>query len=81
LVPAFGRQREGNLFFEFEASLVYRARSRTTRTTQRNPVLKNSNKTNKQKLTKKHIISPHTHFSSVQTLHTINPTLSNSVSF
>jgi hypothetical protein len=35
---------------EFEASLVYRVSSRTDRTIQRNPVLKNKkqNKTNKQ---------------------------------
>jgi hypothetical protein len=30
---------------EFEASLVYRVSSRTARATQRNPVLKNKNKT------------------------------------
>ena len=39
LVPALGRQRQGDLC-EFEASLVYRASSRTARATQRNPVLK-----------------------------------------
>ena len=31
---------------EFKASLVYRASSRTARTTQRNPVLKNLKQTN-----------------------------------
>ena len=40
LIPVFGRQRQVD-FFEFEASLVYRASSRTSRAvTQRNPVLK-----------------------------------------
>jgi hypothetical protein len=39
-----GRQRQVDLY-EFEASLVYRARSyRTTRATKRNPALKNQNK-------------------------------------
>ena len=43
--PSRGRQ-----ISEFEASLVYRVSSRTTKATQRNPVLKNKNKqTNKQK--------------------------------
>ena len=47
LFPALGRQRQADLC-EFEASLVYRASSRTTwAVTQRNPVLKN--KTKKQK--------------------------------
>jgi hypothetical protein len=36
LIPALGRQ-----ISEFEASLVYRVSSRTTRATQRSPVLKN----------------------------------------
>jgi hypothetical protein len=40
----------GRWISEFEASLVYRASSRTARTTQRNPVLKNQKKkTKKQK--------------------------------
>jgi hypothetical protein len=34
---------------EFEASLVYRASSRTARATQRNPVSTNQNKTQNQK--------------------------------
>ena len=39
LIPAHGRQRQVDLC-EFEASLVYRASSRTARAvTQRNPVL------------------------------------------
>jgi hypothetical protein len=40
LIPALGRQREVDLY-EFKASLVYRANSRTVRdVTQRNLVLK-----------------------------------------
>jgi hypothetical protein len=39
---------------EFEASLVYRVSSKTTRTTQRNPVLKNKKTKNKE--TKKEYI-------------------------
>ena len=35
----FGKQKQVD-FCEFEASLVYRASSRTARATQRNPVLK-----------------------------------------
>jgi hypothetical protein len=38
----------GRRISEFKASLVYRVSSRTPRATQRNPVLKNKNKT-KQK--------------------------------
>jgi hypothetical protein len=34
---------------EFEASLVYKVSSRTVKATQRNPVSKNKNKTNKTK--------------------------------
>jgi hypothetical protein len=41
----------GRWISEFEASLVYRVSSRTARTTQRNPVLKNKNKTNKKPTT------------------------------
>ena len=44
--PSIGRQRQADLC-EFEASLVYRASSRTARATQRNPVSKKQ--TNKQK--------------------------------
>jgi hypothetical protein len=40
LIPALERQRQADLC-EFEASLVYRANSRTVRVTQRNPILKN----------------------------------------
>jgi len=40
LIPALGRQRREDLC-EFKASLVYRASSRTSKATQRNPVLKN----------------------------------------
>jgi hypothetical protein len=39
----------GRQISEFEASLVYRASSRTARTTQRNPVLKNQKKKKKKK--------------------------------
>ena len=39
LIPALGRQRQAELY-EFKASLVYRASFRTTKATQRNPVLK-----------------------------------------
>jgi hypothetical protein len=39
LIPALGRQRQ--IFFEFEANLVYRASSRTAMAIQRNHVLKN----------------------------------------
>jgi hypothetical protein len=38
----------GRWISEFEASLVYRVSFRTARTTQRNPVAKKTNKTNKQ---------------------------------
>jgi hypothetical protein len=40
LIPALEKQRQAN-FSEIEASLVYRASSRTARATQRNPVSKN----------------------------------------
>jgi hypothetical protein len=41
---------KGRQISEFEASLVYRVSSKTARATQRNPVLKQTNKqTNKQK--------------------------------
>jgi hypothetical protein len=39
----------GRQISEFEASLVYRVSSRTARTTQRNPVLKNQKKKKKEK--------------------------------
>jgi hypothetical protein len=38
----------GRRIFEFEASLVYRVSSRTARATQRNPVSKKKQKTNKK---------------------------------
>jgi hypothetical protein len=38
----------GRWISEFKASLVYRVSSRTARATQRNPVSKKQNKTNKQ---------------------------------
>jgi hypothetical protein len=41
-IPALGRQRQA--VSEFEASLVYRVRSRTARAIQRNPVWKKINK-------------------------------------
>ena len=47
LVPALRRQRQVDLW-EFEASLVYKANSKTARTvSQRKPCLKETNKTNK----------------------------------
>jgi hypothetical protein len=42
----------GRQISEFKASLVYGMSSRTARTTQRNPVLKNKNKKQKTKQTK-----------------------------
>ena len=58
LIPAFGRQSQTDLC-EFEASLVFRVSSRTTRATRRNLVSKNkktkqinkTNQPNKQKET------------------------------
>ena len=47
LIPALGRQRQADVC-EYEASLVYRASSRTIKATLRNPVMKNQNQT-KQK--------------------------------
>jgi hypothetical protein len=44
--PALGRQRQAD-FYEFEASLVYRVSSRTTRAIQRTPSQKTKNKTKK----------------------------------
>jgi hypothetical protein len=46
LLPALGRQR---WISEFEASLVYKVSSRTTRDTQRIPVSKNKQANKKQK--------------------------------
>ena len=40
LIPVLGRQRQTDLS-EFKASLIYRVSSRTSKATQRNPVLKN----------------------------------------
>ena len=63
LIPVLGRQRQEDLS-EFNASLVYKANSRTARTvTLRNPVSKYKQKTAKQPIknktkTKKH---PKTH--------------------
>jgi hypothetical protein len=42
LIPALGRQKQVN-FCEFEASLVYKASSRTAKATQKNHVWKNKN--------------------------------------
>ena len=44
LIPALGRQRQVDLC-EFEASLVYKGRSRAVRATQRNPVSEKKNRT------------------------------------
>ena len=43
LIPALGRQRQEDLC-EFRVSLVYRVSSKTSRATQRNPVLENKTK-------------------------------------
>ena len=51
-IPALGRQRQVDLY-EFEASLVYQASSRTARTIDRNLVWKNKPKTKKPKKPKK----------------------------
>jgi hypothetical protein len=54
LIPILGRQRQV-VFCEFEASLVYRVRSRTTRTIQRNCLkMQASKQANKQ--TNKHTV-------------------------
>jgi hypothetical protein len=52
LIPSL--RSRGRQIFEFKVSFVYRVNSRTSRATQRNPVLKNQNQsklkqTNKQK--------------------------------
>jgi hypothetical protein len=47
LIPALRRQRQAD-HCEFKASLVYRVSSRTTRTTQRNPVSKKKTTTTKK---------------------------------
>jgi hypothetical protein len=47
LIPALRRERQADLC-DFEASLVYRVNSRTSRGTQRNPVLKNKQNKAKQ---------------------------------
>jgi hypothetical protein len=46
LIPALGGR--GRRISEFEASLVYKVRSRTARAIQRNPVSKNKTKQNKK---------------------------------
>ena len=48
LIPALGSQRQVNLC-EFEASLVYRASSKTARATHRIPVLEKKKKERKIK--------------------------------
>jgi hypothetical protein len=47
----------GRQISEFEASLVYRMSSRTTRAIQRNPVSTNKQKTNKQTNKKSSLLS------------------------
>ena len=42
LIPTLRRQKQEDLL-KFKARLIYRASSRTARTTQRNPVSKNNN--------------------------------------
>jgi len=52
-IPALRRQRQVDLYYEFEASLVYRVSSRTARGTQRDLVLKKQKtKTPKNKKTR-----------------------------
>jgi hypothetical protein len=48
LLLCSGSLSRGRRISEFEASLVYKVSSRTARATQRNPVSKKQNKTNKQ---------------------------------
>ena len=56
LIPALGGRNK--LISEFEASLVYRASSRTARATQRNPASKNKQKqTNEAYIEDKHNMS------------------------
>jgi hypothetical protein len=47
LIPALGKKRQVDS--EFEASLVYKVSSRTTRAMQRNPVSKNQKEKKKRK--------------------------------
>ena len=57
LIPERGKQKKVNLC-EFEASLVYRMRSRTARATQRKPVSKSRNKKGWWDRLEKHAQSP-----------------------
>ena len=43
MISTLGRQRQMDIY-KFKANLIYRASSRTTKATQRDPVLKNKNK-------------------------------------
>ena len=52
LISAFRRQRQADLC-EFEASLVYRASSRTARDTQRNPASKKRKRNKERKKERK----------------------------
>jgi hypothetical protein len=66
-----GRDRQ---ISEFEASLVYRVRSRKARASQRNPVSKNQKKKKKNKQTKNHTVSALTEdTSSVPSTHMMAP--------
>jgi hypothetical protein len=68
---------QGRQISEFEASLIYKVSSRTTRATQRNPVSKNQNKqTNKtkNKQTKTHHQKTKTKTKTKKTKETKNPT-------
>jgi hypothetical protein len=49
LIPELGRQKQANLC-ELEASLVYRASSRTAKATQRSPVSKYKGKGKEEKV-------------------------------
>ena len=51
MILTLGRQRQAD-HLSFEASLVYRANSRTARATQRNPVSKTKQNKTKQNKTK-----------------------------
>ena len=56
-VPVLGRLRQVNLC-ECEASLIYRARSRKAKTTQRDPFLKEKKRKKKRKERKSKSVNP-----------------------
>ena len=60
LTPALRRQRQRQAeLCEFEVSLVYGVSSRTARTTQRNPVLKNQNEKRERERKKENFTEGH----------------------